>query len=118
MKYKCKENDVVIELHENELWIGINGDKRCGKTVIGLKDLNQALNEFSVVGSCSDFKEWCEKNEQTECQREQRTLTTPELYHIYSEERKIFNSPMKIEDCEYYCSEECDCVGKYCGHGE
>ena len=96
MKYKCKENDTIIELHEDELWIGVDGDDKCGKTVIGLKDLNQALNLFGVIGSCSDFKEWCEKNEQTECQREQRTLTAHELYHIYSEEKGYLINRLKF----------------------
>lgn len=29
-----------------------------------------------------------------------------------------FDEGMKVEDCEYYCSYECDCVGKYCGYGK
>ena len=29
-----------------------------------------------------------------------------------------FDEEMKVEDCEYYCSDECDCVGKYCGYGK
>ena len=29
-----------------------------------------------------------------------------------------FNGEMKVEDCEYYCSDECDCVEKYCGYGK
>lgn len=29
-----------------------------------------------------------------------------------------FDENMKVEDCEYYCSDECDCVGKYCGYGK
>ena len=48
MKYKCKENDVVIENHEDEIWISVEGDVKCGKTVVGLKDLKQALNLFGV----------------------------------------------------------------------
>lgn len=48
MKYKCKENDARIEKHDNELWISVKGDKKCGKTIISLKDLNQALTLFGV----------------------------------------------------------------------
>lgn len=80
MKYKCKENDARIEKHNDELWISVKGDKKCGKTVISLKDLNQALTLFGVSNS--------------------------------------FDKKMKVEDCEYYCSDECDCVGKYCGYGK
>jgi hypothetical protein len=29
-----------------------------------------------------------------------------------------FDEGIKVEDCEYYCSDECDCVGKYCGYGK
>jgi len=29
------------------------------------------------------FKEWCDREEQIECQREQRTLSTEELYYLY-----------------------------------
>ena len=48
MKYRCKENDVEIELHDDEVWIGIPEDNRCGKTVIGLKDLEEAINTFNT----------------------------------------------------------------------
>lgn len=48
MKYKCKENDAIIELgkQKDELLIYINGEKV--KTVIGLKDLNEALLKFEI----------------------------------------------------------------------
>lgn len=48
MKYECKENDAIIELGKDkeEVLISINGEKV--KTVIGLKDLNQALILFGV----------------------------------------------------------------------
>ena len=49
MKYKCKDNDVEIELHEDEVWVSVIGDSRCGKTVIGLNDLKEALNLFSHI---------------------------------------------------------------------
>jgi hypothetical protein len=51
MKYKCKENDAVIELGKDkeEVLISINEEKV--KTVIGIKDLKQALILFGV--SCS-----------------------------------------------------------------
>ena len=29
-----------------------------------------------------------------------------------------FYEGMKVEDCEYYCSDECDCVGKHCCYGK
>ncbi|MFT6879110.1 MAG: hypothetical protein ACJARG_000034 [Arcticibacterium sp.] len=48
MKYKCKENDARIEKQDDELWISVKGDKKCGKTVISLKDLSQALALFGV----------------------------------------------------------------------
>lgn len=25
---------------------------------------------------------------------------------------------MKKEDCEYYCSDQCDCMGKWCEYGK
>ena len=50
MKYKCKENDAIIEIgkDKSEILISINGDNECGKTVIGLKDLKNALTLFDV----------------------------------------------------------------------
>lgn len=30
---------------------------------------------------------------------------------------KSLDEKIKVEDCEYYCSDECDCIGKYCGYG-
>jgi len=50
MIYKCKENDAIIELgkDKDELLIYIDGET--SKTVIGLKDLNEALILFGVVG--------------------------------------------------------------------
>ena len=63
MKYNCKENDVIIEKKEDEIWIGVDSDTKCGKTVIGLKDLTQALILFGVrVSKLNDFNEeelWC-----------------------------------------------------------
>jgi len=49
MKYECKENDAIIELgrDKDEVLIYIQGET--AKTVIGLKDLHQALNMFDVV---------------------------------------------------------------------
>lgn len=29
-----------------------------------------------------------------------------------------FDEEMKVEDCGYYCSDECDCVGEYCRYGK
>jgi hypothetical protein len=29
-----------------------------------------------------------------------------------------FDEEMKVEDCGYYCSDECDCIGEYCGYGK
>ena len=48
MKYECKENDAVIELgrDKDEVLVYIQGET--AKTVIGLKDLHQALNIFGV----------------------------------------------------------------------
>lgn len=48
MKYKCKENDAIIELSKSkdEILICIDGEK--SKTVIGLKDLHNALKEFGL----------------------------------------------------------------------
>lgn len=54
MKYECKENDAIIELgrDKDEVLIYIQGES--AKTVIGLKDLHQALNIFGVSNSvCS-----------------------------------------------------------------
>lgn len=48
MEYKCKENDVIIELgiDKDELYISAGGERV--KTVIGLSDLKQALILFDV----------------------------------------------------------------------
>ena len=48
MKYECKENDCLIEIgrDKNEILISVQGE--IGKTVIGLKDLNEALILFGV----------------------------------------------------------------------
>ncbi|AKG94292.1 hypothetical protein AVT42_gp36 [Polaribacter phage P12002S] len=56
MKYECKENDAIIELGKDkeEVLISIKGET--AKTVIGLKDLNEALILFGVVKSLKDKK--------------------------------------------------------------
>ena len=48
MKYKCKENDCIIELgrEKDEILVSEAGDK--SKIIIGLKDLNKALVSFGV----------------------------------------------------------------------
>lgn len=48
MKYKCKENDGVIELGPkgDEIYISIDGDT--AMIVIGVNDLFKALNEFGI----------------------------------------------------------------------
>jgi len=48
MKYKCKENDAIIELgkYKDELYIYIDGER--SKTVVGLSDLLNALEEFGI----------------------------------------------------------------------
>ena len=56
MKYECKENDAIIELGKDkeELFISIKKEK--AKTVIGLKDLKQALILFGVMFELPDVK--------------------------------------------------------------
>lgn len=51
MKYECKENDCLIEMgkDESEILISVKGET--AKTIIGLKDLNEALILFGVVKS-------------------------------------------------------------------
>ncbi len=51
MKYECKENDCLIEMgkDKSEILISVKGET--AKTVIGLKDLNEALILFGVVKS-------------------------------------------------------------------
>jgi hypothetical protein len=49
MKYQSKENDTEIEIHEDELWISVIGDSKCGKIVIGLNDLFSALKESGAL---------------------------------------------------------------------
>ncbi len=48
MKYECKENDSLIEMgrDKSEILISVKGET--AKTVIGLKDLNEALILFGV----------------------------------------------------------------------
>ena len=48
MKYKCKENDAIIELGKNkdELLIYIDGETT--KTVIGVKDLIKSLKVLKI----------------------------------------------------------------------
>ena len=47
-KYKCKDNDCVIERPEggDELWISVEGGST--KTVIGIKDLQKAIYELFI----------------------------------------------------------------------
>lgn len=59
--YKCKQNDVVIEMSYksgvlDELLIGVEGDTKCGKTVIGAEDLREALNDY-LINMLIDFQE-------------------------------------------------------------
>jgi hypothetical protein len=48
MEYECKENDCLIEMgkDKSEILIYVKGET--AKTVIGLKDLKQALILFGV----------------------------------------------------------------------
>jgi len=41
-----------------------------------------------------------------------------ELISVLFDDINSFDDQMKVEDCEYYCSDECDCGGKYCGYGK
>jgi len=48
--YKCKDNDVVIDLIKkdgilDEIRIGVEGDSSCGKTVVSAHDLNAAIHK-------------------------------------------------------------------------
>ena len=54
MKYECKQNDCLIEASEDksELLISSKGDTV--KLVIGLEDLNKALNLFDVKTGALD----------------------------------------------------------------
>lgn len=54
MKYECKENDCLIEIgkDKSEIFISVKGET--AKTVIGLKDLNEALILFGVVKSLKE----------------------------------------------------------------
>jgi len=56
MKYECKENDCLIEMgrDKGEILISVQGGT--AKTVIGLKDLTQALILFGVGSSEAN---WC-----------------------------------------------------------
>jgi len=48
MEYECEENDCLIEMgrDKSEILISVQGET--AKTVIGLKDINQALIFFGV----------------------------------------------------------------------
>lgn len=56
MKYECKENDCLIEMgkDKSEILIYLKGET--AKTVIGLKDLDQALILFGVGNLLKDKK--------------------------------------------------------------
>jgi hypothetical protein len=56
MKYECKENDCLIEIgrDKSEILVSVQGET--AKTVIGLKDLNEALILFGVVGQSEQLK--------------------------------------------------------------
>ena len=56
MKYECKENDCLIEMgkDKSEILISVKGET--AKTVIGLKDLSQALILFGVGNLLNDKK--------------------------------------------------------------
>ena len=56
---------------------------------------------------------------------EKGVIEAMEQYHqskvnngVLDDVSNSFDEEMKVEDCEYYCSDECDCVGKYCGYGK
>jgi len=41
-----------------------------------------------------------------------------ELISVLFDESNSFDEEMKVENCESYCFDECDCVSKYCGYGK
>ena len=47
-KYKCKDNDVIIKTIKrdgviDELHLGVEGDSRCGYTVVSIDDITEVL---------------------------------------------------------------------------
>jgi hypothetical protein len=66
MEYECKENDCLIEMgkDKSEILIYVKGET--AKTVIGLKDLKQALILFSVSDcNMQDFMEHYQNSKHT-----------------------------------------------------
>ena len=58
--YKCKDNDVVIDVVEivgilDEIRIGVEGDSSCGKTVVSAHDLNAAIHKH-LTRILTDFQ--------------------------------------------------------------
>lgn len=58
--YKCKDNDVVIDLIKkdgilDEIRIGVEGDSSCGKTVVSAHDLNAAIHKH-LTRVLTDFQ--------------------------------------------------------------
>ncbi len=58
--YKCKDNDVVIDVVEivgvlDEIRIGVEGDSSCGKTVVSAHDLNAAIHKH-LTRVLTDFQ--------------------------------------------------------------
>lgn len=49
MKYKCKENDCLIEMEQDKSEILISAEGDTVQTVIGLKDLHEALVSFDTI---------------------------------------------------------------------
>jgi len=56
MMYECKQNDCVIEIGKDnsEILISVKGETE--KTVIGLKDLSQALFLFGLSNKRENYE--------------------------------------------------------------
>ena len=75
-------------------------------------------------------QEWIDKQQNHQWTMKERE-TGSELLGLYHEKEQLFNTKiLELEwvlslfeeetprrrkiDCEYYCSDECDCLGEYC----
>ena len=90
MKYNCKENDVIIEKKEDEIWVSVEGDTKCGKTVVGLKDLNEALILFGVGSRREQLI--CIKNEG------HKFITLYKQYEVYEETRTYYTIKADLDN--------------------
>ena len=104
MKYKCKDNDVIIENKGDEIRVWIKGEKKSGKTIIGLNDLRNALDRFLAMGQSNkvlgndsikpmseETAEWA-ANELKKMNKENKEILERQERKIRNYEKRLLNN--------------------------